>query len=90
MQWVGVVPRLLGHQIVDARGAALKVIEMPLVAKVWDTNIRCRESTAIVFSSKALLLNLNYLIAKVEEVYEMSLILEMSALVRAEQRKVAV
>ena len=28
---MGVVPRLLGHQIVDARGAALKVIEMPLV-----------------------------------------------------------
>ena len=49
------------------------------MVKVWDTNIRCREATAVVFSSKALLLNVNYLITKVEEVYEMSLILEMSA-----------
>ena len=39
MQWVGVVPRLLGRQIVDARGAALMVIEMQLVVKVWDTSI---------------------------------------------------
>ena len=39
MQWVGVVPRLLGHQIVVARGAALMVIEMQLVVKVWDTSI---------------------------------------------------
>ena len=39
MQWVGVVPRLLGRQIVDARGAALMVIEMQLVVKVWDMSI---------------------------------------------------
>lgn len=39
MQWVGVVPRLLDHQIVDARGAALMVIEMRLAVKVWDANI---------------------------------------------------
>ena len=79
MQWVGVVSRLLGHQIVDARGAALKVIEMRLAVKVWDTNIKCREVTAVVSLSKELLVTLNYLITKVEEVYEMSLILEMSA-----------
>ena len=79
MQWVGVVPRLSGHQIVDARGAALMVIEMRLVVKVWATNIRCREVTAGVSLSKELLLTLNYLITKVEEVYEMSSILEMSA-----------
>lgn len=61
MQWVGVVPRLLGHQIVDARGAALKVIEMPLVVKVWDTSISRGESTVVVSSNKAMLINPNYL-----------------------------
>lgn len=49
------------------------------MVKVWDTNIRRRVITAAVSSINALLLNLNYLIAKVEEVYEMSSILEMSA-----------
>jgi hypothetical protein len=39
MQWVGVVPHLLRHLIVDAQGVALIVIEMRLVVKVWDTNI---------------------------------------------------
>jgi hypothetical protein len=39
MQWVGVVPHLLHHLIVDAQGVALMVIEMRLVVKVWDTNI---------------------------------------------------
>ena len=33
MQWVGVVPRLPGHLIVDAQDAALMVIEMRLVVK---------------------------------------------------------
>ena len=76
---MAVVSRLLGRQIVDARGAALMVIEMRLVVKVWATNIRCREVTAGVSLSKELLLTLNCLITKVEAVYEMSLILEMSA-----------
>ena len=40
MQWVGVVPHLLHHLIVVAQGVALMVIEMRLVVKVWDTNIR--------------------------------------------------
>ena len=52
MQWVGVAPRLLGRQIVDARGAALMVIEMPLVAKVWDTNIRRTEDAKEVAEEK--------------------------------------
>ena len=76
---MAVVSRLLGHQIVDARGVALMVIGMRLVVKVWATNIRCREVTAGVSLSKELLLTLNCLITKVEAVYEMSLILEMSA-----------
>jgi hypothetical protein len=48
MQWVGVVPHLLHHLIVDAQGVALMVIGMRLVVKVWDTNIRRRENTAVV------------------------------------------
>ena len=55
------------------------VIEMRLVVKVWATNIRCREFAEVIPSSKELLLTLNYLITKVEEVYERSSILEMSA-----------
>ena len=42
MQWVGVVPHLLRHQIVDAQVVALMVIGMRLAVKVWDTNIRRR------------------------------------------------
>jgi hypothetical protein len=79
MQWVGVVPHLLRHLIVDAQGVALMVIEMRLVVKVWDTNIRRREAVALVSSSNALLITINYSITKVEVVYEMSLIPEMSA-----------
>ena len=55
------------------------VIEIPLVDKVWDTSIKRRVVTAVVSSINTLLLNLNYLITKVEEVYEMSSILGMSA-----------
>jgi hypothetical protein len=58
MQWVGVVPHLLRHLIVDAQGVALMVIEMRLVVKAWDTNIRRRENAALVSSSKALLITL--------------------------------
>ena len=59
MQWVGVVPHLLRHLIVDAQGVALMVIEMRLVVKVWDTNVSWREDATVVFSSKALLITLN-------------------------------
>jgi hypothetical protein len=34
MQWVGVVPHLLGHLIVDVQGVALMVIGMKSVVKI--------------------------------------------------------
>jgi hypothetical protein len=49
MQWVGVVPHLLRHLIVDAQGVALMVIEMRLVVKVWDTNIRGKNNCHVRF-----------------------------------------